>query len=192
MRALFLLASVLLMFSTAMAELRTETLIRRAYLDMLGVPPTPSEMEWYLVYNSSNSYEVAVDHISKRTSKLDPILCKTVLLSKDYREMLPRPLTYVELKNLLLYNVGQPLHINDDESIKQCRTKFIEYCQLEAFGPLDVIDNMCEMLMSRKANIEESNQLNRVFVDVSERVDETTAWQHVLDTCMQLSGTSTK
>lgn len=49
-------------------EASKETLLRRAYLDLTGLPPTPEEVEAYMKDRSSNAYENLVDRLlaSKR------------------------------------------------------------------------------------------------------------------------------
>ena len=39
------------------------TLIRRAYLDMIGLPPTPAEVEAFVQDKSANAFEKVVDHL---------------------------------------------------------------------------------------------------------------------------------
>ncbi|MFN7542054.1 MAG: PSD1 and planctomycete cytochrome C domain-containing protein [Acidobacteriota bacterium] len=39
------------------------TLIRRAYLDMLGIPPTPQQVEAFLADNSPNAWQTVVDRL---------------------------------------------------------------------------------------------------------------------------------
>jgi hypothetical protein len=44
-------------------EARKETLIKRLYADLIGLPPTPEEVDAYLLDSSAGAYEKVVDHL---------------------------------------------------------------------------------------------------------------------------------
>src|SRR6056300_1517061 len=44
-------------------EARKETLIKRLYADLIGPPPTPEEVDAYLLDSSAGAYEKVVDHL---------------------------------------------------------------------------------------------------------------------------------
>jgi mono/diheme cytochrome c family protein len=44
-------------------EASRETLLRRVYLDLIGLPPSPQEMDEFLADNSPNAYEKVVDRL---------------------------------------------------------------------------------------------------------------------------------
>ena len=44
-------------------EARKETLIKRLYADLIGLPPTPQEVDAYLLDSSAGAYDKVVDHL---------------------------------------------------------------------------------------------------------------------------------
>ena len=48
---------------TPSPEARKETLIKRLYADLIGLPPTPQEVDAYLLDSSSDAYDKVVDHL---------------------------------------------------------------------------------------------------------------------------------
>ena len=48
---------------TPSPEARKETLIKRLYADLIGLPPTPQEVDAYLLDSSSDAYDKMVDHL---------------------------------------------------------------------------------------------------------------------------------
>ena len=48
---------------TPSPEARKETLIKRLYADLIGLPPTPQEVDAYLLDSSAGAYEKVVDHL---------------------------------------------------------------------------------------------------------------------------------
>ena len=47
-------------------EAPKETILRRVYLDLIGLPPTPTELTAFLADRSPNAYEKVVDHLLAR------------------------------------------------------------------------------------------------------------------------------
>ena len=192
MRAFLLLMMLMFALDSLNAKPPTETLIRRAYIDMLGVPPTITEIEWYVVYNPNNSYELAVEHVINRTTKLDPILCKTLLNSSLYIELLPRALTLVESKILLVYNAGLDIKNLSDEQVKLAKHKLVEFAQQETSNVGDGIDYLCNVLMSRSTNVNEANDLLKQYSQVESIKGEQQAWFAVLESILLLPDVVTK
>jgi hypothetical protein len=48
---------------TPVGQADKSTLLRRVYLDLIGIPPTPAEQEAFLKTTSPNAYEKVVDHL---------------------------------------------------------------------------------------------------------------------------------
>ena len=48
---------------TPSPEARKETLIKRLYADLIGLPPTPQEVDAYMLDSSAGAYEKVVDHL---------------------------------------------------------------------------------------------------------------------------------
>ena len=48
---------------TPSPEARKETLIKRLYADLIGLPPTPQEVDAYMLDSSADAYEKVVDHL---------------------------------------------------------------------------------------------------------------------------------
>lgn len=144
-------------------SLKESRLIRRLYLDLLFYPPTPEELDWFLVYNTSNSYEVAVNWILSLPGiigeDIDKDQYKIYLFSANYKNKLPIKLTPKEVDFLIKYQSGK----------KQCSIEiasqyFIKYAiQWKGSNPLDVIDYMALCLMAEETTVEEANKLLGIF-----------------------------
>ena len=86
------------------ADKLTETkLIRRAYIDMLGVLPTVAEVEWFTVYNN-NGYQMVVEFLLSKTSKEE---MRDFLLSNEYAQNNERILNIEEVMCIFLYLSGK-------------------------------------------------------------------------------------
>ena len=130
-------------------------LIRRAYLDILGVLPTAEELAWYCEYNT-DGYRVAVDWLVKRSSADNKT--RRFLLSFEYRN---KPLEDIKIEDLeknIFYLSGLEYREGEFE-LRQAKQKFIELAKKEADADLDIIDFMCNQLMSRVTNVGEANML---------------------------------
>lgn len=185
MRAFLFLVVLWSTVITAFSQPATSTLIRRAYLDVLQRPPTPAEMEWYLTYNTSNSYQVAVEYIANNSQQLDATCVKILLNSPSYKETLPRPLTTVELKNTLLYSVGMNIKDHSDNNIHQAKLKLIQWAKAECTDTLDIIDVMCNVLMSRTTSVKEANHWLKTFKFTEQTQGEDAAWMILLNQLIQ-------
>lgn len=165
--------------------LRDVRLIRRAYIDVSGYFPTPEEIDWFVVYNN-NGYEMAVDHL---ISKYAPQCTKQQLMSDEYIHQHPRDISVVILRRSLLYSVG--LNPNKD-TLQQGKDRLLNISLACADNESDVIDYMCNIMMSRTANVEESNKLLQLFRNACALSNENTAWMRVIDEIMNLPGVCTK
>lgn len=63
-----------------MSENDESRLIRKLYLDTIGLLPTIEEMEWYMVYNN-NGYDLAVLYVFNKIEKDLIIIPKEQLIS---------------------------------------------------------------------------------------------------------------
>ena len=196
MRAFFLMVAWLVCLSSsglsAPKNIRTETLIRRAYLDISGHIPTAEEIDWYCVYHQNNSYEVAVDTLLSR----DWILwkqprhqIKRMLMSDAYRDQERVP---VDMGPQIIYIVGWGDVQPDVLNIKRAKMKLIEYALMCADNTGDIIDYMCNALMSRTSNAQEANMLEFKFAQSSKVLGDDAAWMVVLDDILQLDDVKTK
>jgi hypothetical protein len=190
MRAFFMIVAwLVLMSSTGLGEpktIRTETLIRRAYLDISGHVPTMEEIDWYCVYNQRNSYELAVDALLSRDHilwKQPKPWIKRMLMSDAYRDQEP---VLVDMKPQILYVVGMQSLEQTPENVKRAKMKLIEYAVMSSNNSDEVIDYLCNALMSRPSNLKEANMLSFKFSQASRVFDDVVAWMVVLEDILQL------
>jgi hypothetical protein len=149
--SLFLLLTLFLCASST----RESHLIRRAYLDILGVPPSLKEMEWYTVYNPE-PYASAVGWLTNSQEKGG---YKDILLSDEYKSKPPSKLSAVELETLIKYQSG-----NLKLSIEEACLKIVSDARtVGEDSPTDVIDYIAECLMNRSTTLEEINFLLNVY-----------------------------
>lgn len=164
-------------------------LIRRAYLDVTGLLPTPEEMDWFVVYNN-NGYQLAVEHL---TTKYNTHLTAKHMLSSAYVLLKPSEISIVQLKRSVLYLVG--LLGNDsitEQEFQQGKQRLIEQALMCTTSNDDAIDYICNLLMSRVSSVQENNMLIRKFRDVEALSTEQRAWMVVVDEIMKLPDVKTK
>jgi len=129
-------------------------LIRRLYLDSLGMPPTPEEIDWYMTYNKNRSYSVAVEWV---TANSDNKL-KEYYMSEDYKNKKNIEITQDVLDSIIKYQVGSTCL-----SVKAAETQLIKNGTAMYTDPLEAIDYFCMCMMSRVTHVDEANLLMRVF-----------------------------
>jgi hypothetical protein len=160
----FLILTLLLANSNATSsQIRETSLIRRLYLDLLNVPPTPHEVDWLLIYHANNSFETAVCWILSKpelfSAESNKEACKQYLLSDAYKNKPKQKLTSEILKYIIEYQSGY-----NALSIKDSETMLIEMSiRWGGEDIIEVIDYMCVCLMSRSTNIDEANKLIKIF-----------------------------
>lgn len=189
MRAFFVFVAWLVLFySTGLSEpktIRTETLIRRAYLDISGHVPTVEEIDWFCVYNR-NSYELAVDSLLERdVSKWNRTKqqMKQMLMSEEYKLQSPRP---IDVDVQIAYVVGMGDQEITPNNINIAKNKLIECARLCSNNEGEIIDYMCNALMSRSSNVQEANMLTHKFIQSSTVHTEDQAWRDVLEDILLL------
>jgi hypothetical protein len=151
--------------------------IRRAYLDVLELLPTPEEIDWYVVYNQ-NGYALAADFLSRKAPDQWP---KEHLLSPPYLESPERPVDRSILDKNVVYLSG--LWTGEmDEALKEAGIeKFIKNALLATDERVsDAIDYMINLLTCRPSSAAEENQFAQIFNKVSLKEDEMSAWKTVL------------
>ncbi len=155
------LVSVILLVATfsvtILAQKSTEEarLIRKAFLDIKRVPPTPDELNWYLCYNS-NPYETAVNWLVSDTKNLN---LKEYLLSEEYKLSSPYQLDKETQNAIIKYQCG-----NLNLSIKEAEKLLVQISTSCGEGSvIDSIDHMSACLMSRPTTTKEINSLLKIF-----------------------------
>lgn len=162
-------------------------LIRRAYIDTIGVIPTIEEIEWYCVYNTNKSYEVAVDYlINNKNCKINmpPRLLQILLYSSQYKDQ-PKVLlsTHQIVKNLFyVTGMGDITDYSTDNFNKASFRLIDNALKYSGDDISEAIDYMANCLMSRSTNINEINILLKIYK--SSVLDEREALQEVLNTLM--------
>lgn len=138
-----------------LAEKTTEEarLIRRAFLDIKRVPPTPEELTWYLCYNS-NPYQTAIDWLLSSDSTLKPYF-----LSTKYKLSKPTKLDSNMLELIIKYQAG-----NLNTTIEQADKMLVKIsiaCGEDNIT--DTIDYLSFCLIARVTNTSEINLLQKLF-----------------------------
>ena len=149
-------------------------IIRRAYLDVLGILPTLGEISWYCEYNT-DSYRVAVDWLIAKTG--DDNKLRKLLLSKEYKEQKKTLIAKEKILENLFYLSGVP-YKPGEQALLEVKALFISYSRESADTDIDAIDIMCNQLMSRASSVDEANWLLAVL-----RAD---GWIKTLDSILEL------
>ena len=191
-KLIYIFLALLVLFPIKIIANTNESyLIRRAYIDVLGIVPTTQEVEWYCVYNT-NGYKLAVDWLlecNKHKWILPKEYSRILLLSSEYKNLPKMKIPKEQVYKNLLYVTGSPLVINT-ENIKKASEKLIENAIASSNGDSEVIDYMCDALMSRTSNLEEANKLTSVIKNSSKPENET--WMNVLEEILELEDVNCK
>jgi hypothetical protein len=187
--SIFLLST----FSKLIASNDTSFFIKRAYLDTIGIVPSTEEIEWYCVYNSGDSYKLAVETLLKHPKfswNMSIAQAKEILLSEYYKNSAKRTLTKEQIIVNLFYVVGVPLDtkINKD-TIQLSKNKLIQHALKYSDGDTsEAIDYMANCLMCRNTNVKEINELLKIYRSIKNEKD---AWLAVVDAILDLEGVKT-
>jgi hypothetical protein len=156
-------------------------LIRRAFLDVTGLLPTESEIDWFVVYERTG-YPAAVEYLIKNDKSRK--FTREMLLSEEYLRQEERPLDRAELQRNVLYLAGM---LNGDETqlseelFQEGARKFIADCLEWTDSRVgDAISLMVMSLTCRPCTAEEETNLVRIFNQVSLKADELVAYNTVL------------
>lgn len=161
----------------ALAKEDESYVIRRAYIDVLGVVPTAEEIDWYCVYNN-NSYQLAVEWILQHPSyKWDEIKgdARTYLHSNLYKKFKKMPLSKKQINHIILYIAGD-IHEDTEENIQKSIKKIINYALNSSSNDLEAIDYICYRLMSRVTHLDEANYFNKKLKEFKKTATEEQAW----------------
>ena len=169
---LCLLLSLGAMASDTEALHREIRQIRRAYLDVLGLLPTPEEVDWYVVYNQ-NGYMLAVDFLTQNGNAKG--WTRDALHAPDYLEQPERDVELSVLQKNVVYLAGlwkgegefsEPLFEVGVE-------KFIKDALLVSDDNVaNAIDYMITSLTCRPASASEENEMTKLFGKVSLKASE--------------------
>ena len=168
-------------------------LIRRAYIDTLGVPPTVTEMDWLFVYNKGKSYEVAVNYLISNPRfkwNMPKNLAKILLLSNDYRSLPKFPMLPEQVIKNLFYLVGIDNLAYTEENIKTACYKLINIAMVCSDGDTETIDYLAVSMMGRTTNLDEINHLSKIIRNSNKSEKET--WYDVLQEIMGFPDTINK
>jgi hypothetical protein len=154
-------------------------LIRRAYLDILGVVPTISELEWYCEHNN-DGYNKAVDYLlvssaMRLAGDTEVAKKRALLMSNDYKQAAKVPLPEGKLDEIIKYLV------NCYGDTTKAKELFIAYSRVYEDGDLEAIDRMALQLMGRVTSVDEANGLLRVLRCGVETLGEGEGWRNVLE-----------
>jgi hypothetical protein len=139
-------------------ELKEGQLIRRVYLDLLGVPPSSKELNWYLMYNS-DPYQIAVNTIvpTNITPTLRSFIFSTVL-SEAYKKQIQTPLEPRILELIVKYQCGML-----EASTEEANKKLVEISLKAIEDDLNPLDYMAENLLGRITTAQEETELLKII-----------------------------
>ena len=153
------LVSALIIFIAFTATFSSENsrvesrLIRRLFLDVRNVPPSPAELNWYLCYNHE-PYKTAVEWISSQNQ-----ISKDYFLSDEYKQKFPTKLDQSTLDLIVKYQGGN-INVTNKEADKLLVKVSIAGGEENT---TDVIDYMSSCLMARSTNVQETNELLKIY-----------------------------
>lgn len=191
----FLVLSLIMLFTSSIkANNDVALLIKKAYIDVLGHIPTATEMDWYLVYNKNQSYEIAVNYLitnSKSKWNIPKNLAKMLLLSNEYKTQEKQQMMPEQITKNLFYVVGIELNLSfTQENYKIACIKLINNAMMCCDTESDIIDYMANALMCRSTNVEEINYLLKTMHSSPKKEEE--AYYDVLQELMKFYDVKSK
>lgn len=171
-------------FTGSLADFRREVrLIRRAYLDVTGLVPTETEVDWFLVYERKG-YPLAVEFLLKDGPRAG--FTRESLLSQEYQNKEEQELSREDLERNVIYLAGKFQGGVPQVSFDEAVAKFIEDAQLVGEGRIgEAVNYMVQSLACRPCSAEEETRLTRIFNQVSLKSEEFAAYKtvflHVLE-----------
>ncbi|MEI6872816.1 MAG: hypothetical protein WCL08_11090 [Verrucomicrobiota bacterium] len=154
--------------------------IRRAFLDVIELVPTPEEVDWYVVYNQ-NGYKMAVDYLIQHVHPEKVDSTREKLLNPDYPTPEEELLDKSVLEKNVIYLSGSWNSPFTPEVVESSKELLIRQALLASDDdPANTIDYLVNELTCRPATVEEANELLKIFTKVSLKADEIDAWKTVL------------
>ena len=179
-RCLFLLCLMFCFAASGPAEepfQREIRLIRRAFLDVTELLPSPEEMDWYVVYNR-NGYALAAEYLAQKSRGA---WSRDHLLSSAYREAPDRLVPREILEKNVVYLAGLWRGEMSPGLFEAGSAKFIkDALEIASENPSNAIDWMVSSMTCRPASAEEENELFGIFNKVSIKATEMEALKTVL------------
>ena len=166
-------------------------IIRRAYIDVIGVVPTIEEIEWYCVYNT-NGYEKAIDYLVNHKNYIweaPKETSKSLLLSDKYRTTPKSKIEKTQVYKNLCFTTGVGFEISP-EKVSAARLKLVQSAMVCGDGETEIIDFMCLTLMSRTSNLEENSKLSKIIKNSKKNEEDT--WLDVLDEILEFEDVNSK
>jgi hypothetical protein len=156
-------------------------LIRRAYLDTLGIVPTLTEIEWYCVYND-NGYELAARWLVTKTKMLQEGRGEllNILVSDEYKKAKKTHISRSKVHEIVMYVAGEDGEANPS-NVKKAKYRLIANAMLCETGDLDIIDLMANQLMCRGTTVNEANELLKCLRLSRTAMPEEEAWLNTLE-----------
>jgi hypothetical protein len=186
-RLLTLCIICMFLIGGAFAKEDESYLIRRAYVDVLGVVPTAEEIDWFCVYNK-NSYEIAVDWILQHPSyKWDEIKgdARTYLHSDLYKTLKKMPISKKRMEDIILYVAGDT-HKATEENVQKSKKKIINNAINSSLDDLEAIDYICYRLMSRVTHLDEANYLSKKLKELKKTKSQDESWLDLFNEILSL------
>lgn len=167
-------------------------LIRRAYIDTLGIVPTLTEIEWYCVYND-DGYSLAVAWLATKTelSLEGKKELMNILSSDTYKKSKKIQISRNKVHEIVMYLSGIPGELNSVNIIK-AKHKLIENAKLCESGDLDIIDYMANQLMCRSTSVAEANELLKCLRLSRTAMNEEESWLNTLEHLLLFDDVSSK
>ena len=152
--------------------------IRRAYLDVLGLVPTPEEVDWYVVYNH-NGYMLAVDFLIQHKNSNG--WTRDALHAPNYLNQPERDVEQEVLERNVVYLAGLWKGEFSGALFEVGADKFIKDALLASDDNVaNAINYMINGLTCRPASAAEENEMFQLFNKVSLKASEMDAWRTIL------------
>ena len=164
-------------------------LIRKLYLDTIGILPTIEEIEWYVVYND-NGYDLAVKYVLNHPKMNYMIIPKNELIllfnSKQYKTLSKCYLTQEELIHNIYYVSG----CEKTQDLNYVKLKIVQDA-LRFDTQLDILDYMANLFMCRTTTVDEANKLLKIYRE-NEILEDQERWILVLEELLKMEDVITK